>query len=61
MEQNEKTFFEVRKGIATLARFNTWNEANKFAKNEIKECEYDGHLDIYQMREISVESIRKIS
>jgi len=57
--ENEKTIYEVRIANTTLDRFDTFKEAHKFAKNEIKESEYNGVIDIYQISEKQFAAIKK--
>jgi len=51
--------YEIRIGNITIERFDNLKEAHKYAKNEIKECGYEGFVDIYVLTEELVESIKK--
>jgi len=59
MEQYEKIVYEARYNNVTLARFDTLKEANKYVKQEINDSELEGFVDVYQLKEIMLQSIKK--
>jgi hypothetical protein len=54
----EKIVYEVRINGVTLSKFDKRSDAVKYAKNEIKDSEHDGYIDIFQIKESILESIR---
>ena len=59
MEQYEKTVYEARYGDVTLEKFDTLKEATRYVKQEITDSELDGYVDIYQIKEMMLQSIKK--
>jgi len=56
---NLKPFYEVRLNQVTLGRFETLVKARNYAKKEIADGMYGEYLDIYQLNEIMIQSIKK--
>jgi hypothetical protein len=58
-EQEEIYKYELRKGNFLVGKFYTMKDARDAAKENLKESDFNGFLDIYKVSEIKVMSIKK--